>query len=293
MQPDLIITPFGENADPSTIRTIPESKSPSDPKQDASWSTGFPAVTMKPIQSGGIPPEGPDMNGVLNAISGHTVFVGGGGQYKWSDAYVAAKGGYAKGSVIQSDAGDFSYISTVDGNTENFNSSPSSIGVKWILYSDYLLRQDLAAPTGSWLTGTVQLGTGSVARLLKEKVNERVSILDFGAEAGNPSNNVSLALKKALASRTRVQVVIPCGDWYGGPASAADENLVVMMTEGKFVVFEKGARVFFGQSGDTYLPFFAGISSSKWGIINPHFVWNGQIRWSTTGDLQYAIPGRH
>lgn len=163
-------------------------------------------------------------------------------------------------------------------------------GVNFKLVGDNSLRQDLALSAGSGTLGTIQVGTGAISRTLKDKVNERVSILDFGAEAGNPSNNVSLALKKALASRTRVKVVIPCGDWYGGPASAADENLVVMMTEGKYVVFEEGARVFFGQSGDTYLPFFAGISSSKWGIINPHFVWTGQIRWSETGDLQYAVP---
>ena len=135
MQPDLIITPFGESADPGTIRPIPESTGPSDPKQNASWEKGFPISTMTAISAGGIPPEGPDMNGVLNAISEHTVFIGGGSQYKWSDEYVAAKGGYAKGSVIQSDDGDFSYVSAVDGNSVNFNDDPSSIGVQWIHYS--------------------------------------------------------------------------------------------------------------------------------------------------------------
>lgn len=151
MQPDLIITPFGESADPSTIRTIPESIGPSDPKQNASWESGFPIATMTAISAGGIPPEGPDMNGVLNAISRHTVFTGGGGQYKWSDEFVAAKGGYAKGSVIQSDAGDFSYVSTIDDNTFNFNEDPSSIGNQWKHYSGpeiaaQKLEADLADP---------------------------------------------------------------------------------------------------------------------------------------------------
>lgn len=165
-------------------------------------------------------------------------------------------------------------------------------GSTWVALnsSAQQLEERLALSTGSEIISTTQTGAGVVLRLLRAKINERVSILDFGAEEGNPANNVSLAIKKALASRTRVQVVVPAGDWYGGPASAADEDLVVMMTEGKYVVFEEGARVFFGQSGDTYLPFFAGISSSKWGIINPHFVWTGQIRWSETGDLQYAVP---
>lgn len=150
MQPDLILTPFGENADPSTIRTIPETVSPSDPKQNASWSKGFPIATMTAISAGGVPPEGKDLNGVLNAISEHTVFTEGGGQYKWSDEYVAAKGGYAKGAVIQSDAGDFSYVSAVDGNTTNFNNTPSSIGDKWTFYCGQDPKWDaLSSPLGS------------------------------------------------------------------------------------------------------------------------------------------------
>lgn len=159
MQPDLILTPFGDNADPSTIRTIPETVSPSDPKQNASWSKGFPIATMTAISAGGVPPEGKDLNGVLNAISEHTVFTEGGGQYKWSDEYVAAKGGYAKGAVIQSDAGDFSYVSTIDGNSTNFNTTPSAIGDQWNHYGGpevaaSLLEAELESGSGAKKIGT-------------------------------------------------------------------------------------------------------------------------------------------
>lgn len=134
MQPDLIITPFGESADPATIRDIPKTNPSGSPKQNASWSSGFPIVTMTPISQGGIPPEGPDLNGVLRAISRHSAFVGGGGQYKWSSEYVAANGGYPKGAVIQSDDGLVSYVSAIDGNSENFNSDQSSIGASWLFF---------------------------------------------------------------------------------------------------------------------------------------------------------------
>lgn len=175
MQPDLILTPFGENADPSTIRTIPETVSPSDPKQNASWSKGFPIATMTAISAGGVPPEGKDLNGVLNAISEHTVFTEGGGQYKWSDEYVAAKGGYAKGSVLQSDNGENSYISVTDNNSKNFNIDPSSIGDQWVLYSDYSLRHDLsigAQPIGyqSSLIGSVPSTLEDVADTIIDAV---------------------------------------------------------------------------------------------------------------------------
>lgn len=134
MQPELIITPFGESADPATVRDIPQSNPSGAPRQNASWEQGFPLITMTPIASGGIPPEGPDMNGVLRAISRHSSFVGGGGQYKWSAEYVAAKGGYPKGAVIQADNGEVSYVSTEDGNSTNFNAYPDSIGKQWVFF---------------------------------------------------------------------------------------------------------------------------------------------------------------
>lgn len=141
---------------------------------------------------------------------------------------------------------------------------------------------------GAGMVGYLQAGVGAVGRPSLSKLRERVTVQDFGAVEGDVTNNVSLALIEALAAHDVVH--IPKGSWYGGPASAADEHLVVKMSAGKHVVFEEGAKFYFGQSGDTYLPAFAGISSSKWSLINPHFVWTGQIRWSVSGDLQYAVP---
>jgi hypothetical protein len=135
MQPDLILTPFGENATPGTIDPIPETRGPGDDPQQATWDEGFPLVTMTPLAAGGIPPKGQDFNGVLNAISEHTVFTGRGGQYKWSSAYVTASGGYDIGDVIQADNGLDSYVSLVNDNTDNFNTTPASIGVSWALYA--------------------------------------------------------------------------------------------------------------------------------------------------------------
>lgn len=132
MQPELIVTPFAQNAPDTSVDDIPEALNPAtDPPQAASWEMGFPALTMTPLAAGGIPPRGQSFNGVLQDISEHLVFMGGGGQYKWSDKYVSAKGGYSVGDVIQSDDGLNSYVSLVDNNTTNFNTSPSSIGTLW------------------------------------------------------------------------------------------------------------------------------------------------------------------
>lgn len=130
-QPDLILVPFAANAPAANVDAIPVSLGPSDPPQAASWSQGFPQVTMTPLAAGGIPPRGQSFNGLFQDITEHLVFIGGGGQYKWTQAYVTAKGGYSKGDVIQSNDGTFSCVSLTDNNTTNFNTTPSSIGTLW------------------------------------------------------------------------------------------------------------------------------------------------------------------
>jgi hypothetical protein len=135
MQPDLILVPFAQDAPAVNVDAIPVSLGPSDPPQAASWSQGFPTVTMTPLAAGGIPPRGQSFNGVLQDITQHLVYIGGGGQYKWSQAYVTAKGGYAIGDVIQSDDGLLAYVSIVNNNTQNFNTTPASIGPSWRLWA--------------------------------------------------------------------------------------------------------------------------------------------------------------
>lgn len=101
----------------------------------ASYTDGFPPVTMLPLPSGGVPPEGKDFNGVLYDITSHTLWVNAGGQYQFDAALSTAIGGYPIGMVLQNTAGTTSYISTVNGNTTDFNSTPSSIGTLWLPYA--------------------------------------------------------------------------------------------------------------------------------------------------------------
>lgn len=129
-RPDNLSTPFADSAGTLYINDIPVSP-PLDP-QLASWEDGFPPITMTPKASGGLPPFGQDMNGVLNAISQHTRFTNAGGQYRFDSALSTILGGYDAGTVLQSDDGLSSYVSAIDGNTINFNTTPSSIGDEWL-----------------------------------------------------------------------------------------------------------------------------------------------------------------
>lgn len=119
--PALLTTPFAANGAKNEIPvnavTVPGQTNL------ASWMLGFPPITMIPVEAGGKPPEGMDINGVLHAISAHTVFQNSGGQYKFNADFAETIGGYPEGVILVSDDFKSAYISLVDNNTENFNTA--------------------------------------------------------------------------------------------------------------------------------------------------------------------------
>lgn len=126
--PAIMAEPFAINGDKNTIPTTPDAT-----PGHASLDLGFPPLTRTPIEFGGVPPSGRDINGILNFISQHTVFGQAGGKYKFDAAFATYVGGYSKGFVLQNNAGDKLYMSLVDNNTVDFNTTPASIGVQWQL----------------------------------------------------------------------------------------------------------------------------------------------------------------
>ena len=77
---------------------------------------GFPAETMTPIASGGVPPSGQDVNGILYQLSQHQVWLNSGGMYAYSASHATNIGGYPIGVVLQSADGQSAWLNTVDGN---------------------------------------------------------------------------------------------------------------------------------------------------------------------------------
>lgn len=93
----------------------------------ASYNDGFPPLTMTPLASSGVPPFGRDMNGILYAISAHTAWQQGGGQYSYSSTFSTANGGYSLGVVLQSSAdASIFWLNTVGGNTNNPDVTPTN-----------------------------------------------------------------------------------------------------------------------------------------------------------------------
>lgn len=130
VKPTTIVEPF---ANSGTKNTIPVTASATPGL--ASLDTGFPPLTMTAVALGGVPPSGLDFNGIFNWITQHTTWVNAGGQYTFDATLSAFIGGYPVGMVLQSNDGRSSYVNALAGNTTDFNTTPSSIGVSWMPYA--------------------------------------------------------------------------------------------------------------------------------------------------------------
>ena len=83
--PDLILIPFAQDGEKNPI---PLELSIGDPVYRASWKVGFPPDTRIPKDIGGEPPDGLDINGILNVLSQAIVFMQKGNAYQF-DASLA------------------------------------------------------------------------------------------------------------------------------------------------------------------------------------------------------------
>lgn len=122
--PTKIDTAFAANAAPGFIRIIPDATAI---PGAASWDAGFPPVTMEPIASGGIPPFGQDMNGVLNAITAWTRWnASAGGSVSFDATFAGEVGGYPQGALLWATNGLGFWLSVIDNNTTNPDTTPSA-----------------------------------------------------------------------------------------------------------------------------------------------------------------------
>lgn len=98
----------------------------------ASLPTGFVPLNLTPLASGGIPPFGTDMNGILYAITQHLVALQAGQPYNYNATLSTALTGYAVGAIVASAsvAGRYFYNTTA-GNTNDPDVTPTN----WIQFT--------------------------------------------------------------------------------------------------------------------------------------------------------------
>lgn len=109
---------WGQNAGAPYIRSIPSASQIGIQNGAASLNDGFPPLTSQPIGSGGVPPWGQDMNGILNQITAWNQWQQAGAAVQYDGSFSTSIGGYPKYAIVASTAtlGLF-WFNTVDSNT--------------------------------------------------------------------------------------------------------------------------------------------------------------------------------
>lgn len=122
--PSKIAVPFAENGIKNVIGQDPVVGQAGN---KATYSVGFPQITMTPKSAGGLPPFGRDMNGILYDTTTILQYNQAGGRYPFDSAFSTAIGGYAKGAVVQRADKLGSWVSQADNNT----TSPEGSSTLW------------------------------------------------------------------------------------------------------------------------------------------------------------------
>ena len=92
----------------------------------ASYTLGFPPATRTPVNMGGVPPFGVDMNAALYDATSNIAWLQGGGAYQWSAAFVAENTGYGIGAILQSSVDPWRYFyNRTTNNANNPDVSPA------------------------------------------------------------------------------------------------------------------------------------------------------------------------
>lgn len=127
--PTRIPTPFGDGAvEPTYRHQVPEDSQIGITNGAASFATGFPPLNFEPVASGGVPPFGNDMNGLLYQMTQWLRWTQSGGIVPWDETFSTAIGGYPLGAVVASAtvARKF-WVSTAENNTTD----PDDGGAGW------------------------------------------------------------------------------------------------------------------------------------------------------------------
>lgn len=123
--PSQLVLPFANSGQRNVI-PVP-SQIPITPGA-ASFTDGFPPLTMVPPTGGGVPPAGMDFNGIFYDLSSIDVWMSIGGGFPWSSVVSSAVGGYPKGARVLKAAGIGYWLSTVDNNVTD----PDTGGAGWV-----------------------------------------------------------------------------------------------------------------------------------------------------------------
>ncbi|KGQ33215.1 tail fiber protein [Gallibacterium anatis] len=184
---------------------IPDDRSSTLSDERATYSDGFPQITMTPIAQGGKAPSGKDMNGVLNEITSHIVFQNKGGNYLFNQEFADKIGGYSKGAVLINDNYTAFFISLVDNNLTNFN-TVSYAGYWEIIattdINDWVKPKTITSSTNNTVDNTGHTHNIDKASTSKSGIVQLTSALDSDNETLGLTAKAGKTLKTLINALT-------------------------------------------------------------------------------------------
>jgi hypothetical protein len=212
--PPVLPEPFANDADPLYITTIPDTTAT---PGRASYSLGFPPLTMQPVAGGGKPPFGQDVNGILFALSSHDFYVQSGQLYRYSSAVSTAIGGYAVGTLLGSTDNVTIWFNTADANATDPDGG-SAAGWVSLFTSGF---QPFVGLTGGTVTLTAKQAARKVITLAGILTsNLTVIVPTWVAPAGRWLfiNNTSGSFTTTVRTASGSGVAVP----QGGPSNPVE-----------------------------------------------------------------------
>jgi len=194
----------------------------------ASFTDGFPPLTMTDPTAGGVPPFGQDMNGILKMISAYCAAIQAGQFCTFNATVAAAIGGYAVGAILAKADGSGTWRNTVAGNTAN----PDTGGAGWVSSTPLYSNAALAGPNDVVLPGVsdylidVSTASGAVSfsGFIAQRDGQRVTLRAVGANnltldaltGSAAANQISMSANLAIVPNDTVTIQYSqgAGKWF-------------------------------------------------------------------------------
>lgn len=164
--------PWANGAGGGFIRSIPTPSQQGITAGAASFTDGFPPLNFQPVASGGVPPSGQDMNGILNFVTSWTRWMAAGGPVRYDVTFATDPGvnGYPAGALIQSSTVGTFYTNLSDSNQTNPDAvagtftgsiSGTTMTITGVTSGSLVLGQVMSGSGVSAGTQVTALGTGT------------------------------------------------------------------------------------------------------------------------------------
>ncbi len=191
-----ITVPFAASGLKNTIPNAPTGSNL------ASMQEGFPSITMSAIAEGGQPPDGKDMNGILNLLSLIAQYAQSGGLYQYDANYASEVGGYPVGAILRSASGKNIYLNLVANNATN----PDKNGTNWVTLADMTALNaaiDGEATTRSNADNALQLSINNLIQSLAKVATSGsyADLLNKPTKLSQFSNDVPFATQAEVDTK--------------------------------------------------------------------------------------------